>query len=454
MTWLRRRSDRVVGAVFGLVTALVLSGNLTRSFDFDEAVAVRRVISKGSATAALTETVEFNNHLLFSAWQSIWWGLGGEGEARQRIFPVLYGALAVSILAAWLTRRRGVWAGIAGGLVMVANPMFVTQSRAVRGYSLSVLGATFAVICVLEYVRVADRPGRRRGLLLVGHAVGIVIAMGSHGFAGAALGPIGLAALILLGRVDRRLVVSWIGAAIGLVLVYVWTIFDLLRTADERGSRYLSFFGELVLQELLGRDPLTAALIGGLVVFGVLTILMDGSVPPRAGIAVVLAGVLVVGQVWYLWQIAQPSDLYPRFFLTVLPLLAIAVAVAVSRHAQLLLVVVVAVGLVLGEVRDIRRSELPLRDAGEVVVAGTGLGWEVCAVGRESIQLYTAGRSVTEIAVPDDAGSVDFGNCGVFLRIGTWGRPLEQPAAEHFAFTERIGPIGLYSQVPLSLLGR
>ena len=82
MTWLRRRSDRVAGAVFGIATAVLLAGNLTRSFDFDEAVAVRRVISQGSAKAALTETVEFNNHLLFSAWQSIWWGLGGEGEAR------------------------------------------------------------------------------------------------------------------------------------------------------------------------------------------------------------------------------------------------------------------------------------------------------------------------------------------------------------------------------------
>ena len=454
MTWLRRRSDRVVGAVFGIATAVLLAGNLTRSFDFDEAVAVRRVISQGSAKAALTETVEFNNHLLFSAWQSIWWGLGGEGEARQRIFPIMYGALAVALLAGWLTRRRGVWAGVAGGLVVASNPMFVSQSRAVRGYSLSVLGATIAVICVLEYLRVADRPGRRRNLLLAGHTIGIVVAMGSHGFAGAALGPIGLAALVLLGRIDRRLVISWIGAAAGLTLVYAWTISDLLATADERGNRYRSFFGELVLEELLGRDPVTAALLGGMVVVGVLAVVMDGTRPPRAGGAVLLAGALVIAQIWYLWQVAQPFDLYPRFFVAVLPLLAIAVAVGVGRHPQLLAVVVIAVAFVAGEVRDTRNDELPLRDAGEVVVAAAGLGWEVCGVGAESITLYTAGRSVSEISVPDDPAAVDFGDCGVFLRIGTWGRPLEQPAGEHFAFTERIGPIGLYSQVPLSLLGR
>lgn len=455
MTWLRRRSDGVVAAVFGLATAVVLAGNLGRSFDFDEAVAVRRVISNGSATFALTEVVEFNNHLLFSAWQSIWWGIGGEGEARQRIFPVLYGAVAVAVLAGWLTRRRGVWAGVAGGLVMIANPLFVTQSRAVRGYSLSVMGATIGIVCALEYVRRADEPGRRRNLLLAGHAVGIVLAMGSHGVAGAALGPIGLACLVLLGRLDRRLVLSWIAAAGGLVVVYIWTIVDLLDTADERGTRYLSFFGELVLRELLGRDALTASIIGGLVVFGVLTVVVGGDTArPRAVPAIMLVGALVVAQVWYLWQIAQPFDLYPRFFLSVLPLLAIAVGLAIAAQPKLLAVVIVAVGLVTGEVRDIRSSELPLRDAGEVVVAGAGLGWEVCAVGADSIVLYTAGRPVTEIGVPADPTTVEFGDCGVFLRIGSWGRPLQPTAAEHFAFTDRIGPIDLYSQVPLSLLGR
>ncbi len=455
MTWVRRRSDQVVGAVFGLATAFVLAGNLGRSFDFDEAVAVRRVISRGSPSFALTEVVEFNNHLLFSAWQSAWWGWGGEGETRQRVFPVLYGALAVALLAGWLTRRRGAWAGIAGGLVMLANPMFVTQSRAVRGYSLSVLGATIAVVCALEYVRHADEPGRRRTLLLAGHALGIVIAMGTHGFAGVALGPVGLATLVLLGRFDRRLILSWLAAAGGLVLVYVWTFADLLDKADERGNRYLSFFGELVVQELLGRETATVVILGGLVAFGVLTVVVgDDTNRRRAGGAVLLVGVLVVAQGWYAWQIAQPFDLYPRFFLTVLPLIAVAVAIAVARHPQLLVLVVLATFVVSGEVRAARDAELPLRDAGEVVVAAAGLGWEVCAVGAGPIELYTAGRPITEIGVPDDPATVDFGDCGVFLRVGTWGRPLEPAAAEHFAFDDRLGPIRLYSQVPLSLLGR
>ena len=453
MTWLRSRSDQAVAAAFGLATMFVLAGNLTRSFDYDESVAVRRVISQGSATFALTETVEFNNHLLFSAWQSIWWGLGGEGEARQRVFPVVYGALAVAVLAGWLTRRRGVWAGIAGGLVMLANPMFVAQSRAVRGYSLSVLGATVAIVCLLEYVRCADEPGRRRWLLLAGHAIGVVVAMGTHGFAGVALGPVGLAALVLLGRFDWRVIVSWVVAAAGLVLVYIWTIADLLEIADQRGNRYVSFFGELVLEELLGREPLTATIIGGLLVFGALTVMTDPP-RPRVAVAVALVGALIVGQIVYVWQVAQPWDLYPRFFLTVVPILATAVALAVARQPRLLVLVVLAVGLVFGELRDVRESELPLRDAGEVVVAAAGLGWEACAVGSDPLQLYTAGRPVAEVPVPVDGTPVDFGECGVFLRIGSWGRPLEAPAAEHFAFADRIGSIRLYSQVPLSLLGR
>jgi 4-amino-4-deoxy-L-arabinose transferase-like glycosyltransferase len=338
---------------------------------------------------------------------------------------------------------------------MVANPMFVTQSRAVRGYSLSVLGATVAIVCVLEYVRRADEPGARRVWLLTGHAIGIVVAMGTHGFAGVALGPIGLAALVLLGRLDRRLILSWIGAAAGLVAVYVWTIAQLLDTADARGTRYLSFFGELVVQELLGRDPVTVAILGGLVVFAALGVVMRvEEQPPRAGTAVMLVGGLVVAQGWYLWQIAQPFDLYPRFFLSVVPLVAIAVGVAVGRQPQLVALVVLAVALVFGEVRAIRDSELPLRDAGEAIVAASGLGWEVCAVGADPLRLYTAGVPVREIPVPTDPATVDFGECGVFLRVGSWGSPVEPVAAQRFAFSERLGPIGLYSQVPLSLLGR
>ncbi len=455
MGWIRRRVDVVVASTLGLATAVVLAGNIGRSFDFDESVAVRSTISRGDPLVAFTETQVFNTHPIFAAWQSAWWALGGEGEIRQRVFPVAYGALAVAVLTGWIVRRFGARAGVAAGLVVILNPMFVGQARAVRGYSLVVLGTVVAVVCLLEYVRLDGPRDRRGALLLAGHAVGIIVAMGTHLFAGGALGPVGVAALVLLGRVDRRLVASWIVAGIGVVFVYAWIFQELVDTANERPSFHRSFFGELALEELLGRDPVTVALVGGVVVFAALGLLTGGiEGRSRVGVAAVLAGGLVVGQIWFFWQIAQPPDLYPRFFIGVVPLVAVAVAVAVRAQAVLLVVVAVAMALVVGEVRDIRDAELPLREAGAVAEAAGGLGWEVCAVGADPVRLYSAGVPVAEFGVPADPTTADFGTCGVLLRVGSWGRPLDGPAADHFAFADTIGSIGLYSQVPLSLLGR
>jgi len=149
MTHSFRSVDRAIAVIAGVTTGLMLSGQIGRGFDYDESVAVFTVISRGSAKVALTETYVFNNHPLFAALQSEWWDLVGAGETRQRILPVFFGALAVALLAGWCTRRFGALAGVSAAAIVIVNPMFVTNARALRGYSLAMLGVVFAGLALV-----------------------------------------------------------------------------------------------------------------------------------------------------------------------------------------------------------------------------------------------------------------------------------------------------------------
>lgn len=122
-----------------------------------------------------------------------------------------------------------------------------------------------------------------------------------------------------------------------MALVYGWTIEALLDTADARGNRYFGFLGRLTLEELLGRDRVTVTLHACLLV--VAAVVCAGSAPQfrtRWFVASMLVTVLLVTQFLLLWQIVQPFDLYPRFFLGVVPLIAMAIAAAVHHRAALL----------------------------------------------------------------------------------------------------------------------
>ncbi|MDG1365899.1 MAG: hypothetical protein P8P85_02465, partial [Acidimicrobiales bacterium] len=82
----QRHADVLLAALAGVATTFVLAGNIGRSFDYDESVAVWSIIRRGSPTAAFTETEVFNNHPIFPAAHSLWWAMDGVGETRQRLF--------------------------------------------------------------------------------------------------------------------------------------------------------------------------------------------------------------------------------------------------------------------------------------------------------------------------------------------------------------------------------
>lgn len=431
----------------GVATTVILAGQLSRGFDFDEATSVVTTIQRGSPLVPLTETTIFNTHRVFAVVQSVWWSIGGEGEARQRILPILYGALAVAVLVGWLTRRVGLGPALVGGAVLALNPMFVAESRAVRGYSLATLAVVVATVSLVDHVR---REQRARGSgstwLLVVHGAAVVVGMGTHLFAGAALGAVGVGALVVLRRVDLRLLATWVIAGLATVAIHLPTLDEMRATADARGTLYRSWFGRVTAWEVLGRDRLTATVVAVVAVAGIVA-LFGRSRTGRRGVGsagVVVAG-LVVAQGLLFWLVIQPFDLYPRFFLPSVPLIAVAVALGVARVPWLGLAVAVALLFTLGNVVDERSETTGIREVAAVVRAGSDRGLEPCAVGARPMLVY--GAVATEIRPEEEER---LAACDVFVVIGGWGRPLIEPARARFDHEARIGGMLVFSTLPVA----
>lgn len=447
MDWVRRRRAGVAAAGAGLVTAIVLAGEISRGFDFDEATSIL-TIRRGSPVAPLTETTVFNNHRVFAVIQSVWWSIGGDGEARQRVLPILSGALAVAILVGWLARRLGPVPALAGGAVLMLNPMFVTESRDVRGYSLATLAVVVATVTLVEWVRREDdAPGSASSWWLVAHGTAIVVGMGTHLFAGVALGAVGVGALVVLGRPVVRLAIAWAVAGVVTVAIHLPTLEETRATAEARGTRYLPWFGRVTSWEVLGRDRLTAVVVA--IVAGIGLLALFGrrvSVRPRIGAAGLVAAGLVIAQGLLFWKVIAPFDLYPRFFVASVPLIAVAVAVGVARARLLGALLALALLATVGNVADARSSVSSLREVAAVVVDANEQGLATCAVGGRPMLVY--GAPTTELGAADrDRLAV----CDVFVVIGSWGRPLVEPAREVFAHEHVVGGIRLFAAAPLAV---
>lgn len=449
MDRLRRHRADGAAVLAGLATTVILAGRISRGFDFDEATSVLTTIRRGSALVPLTETTVFNNHRLFSVIQSVWWSIGGDGEARQRVLPILYGALAVAILVGWLARRLGLVPALAGGAVLMLNPMFVTEARDVRGYSLATLAVVVASVTLVEWVRREDDArGSGSPWLLVAHVAAVVVGMGTHLFAGVALGAVGIGALIVLRRFELRLFGAWAVAGLLTVALHLPTLDEMRATAEDRGTLYRPWFGRVTSWEVLGRDRLTSTVVALVATVG-LVALFGRRVTERRGVGVagLVVGVLVVAQGLLFWQVISPFDLYPRFFLTSVPLIAIAVAFGVARLRLLGVVVAGALVFTLGNVGDARASTSGIREVAAVVATANAQGLDTCAVGGRPMIVY--GAPATELRAAEEERLAD---CDVFVVIGSWGQPLVDPARDQFVHEERVGGIRVFSRVAVDAL--
>ncbi len=232
----------------------------------------------------------------------------------------------MGVLAFLLTQRFGVRAGVAGAVVLATNPMFADVGSQVRGYSLMMLCTIVSTAIIVGAVR---RGGASVGIRVLYGAV-IAIGIATHLYMLVVVAIHGVVSLANR-RVTRSWLVVWLGGVVigGAAYSRIWRL--MRATADDLGRSFRPVFPRDLLVALLGGTVLATILIAVLVVPALWGARRD---------RVVQLGALAIGLAIIVIWVIGPFDLYPRFFLWLLPLTALGAAAAVGKRP--LLVVLVA----------------------------------------------------------------------------------------------------------------
>ena len=155
------RLATIIGIAVGSLTAGVYLIGSGRAFDYDSAATVETFIRTGSLTDPFRRQVAFNNHPFFSFLEHVIYTLtGSASEWAMRPLPILFAAATVGLLVGTLAARRSLWIGLAAGVLLALNPLFIAETRAVRGYSLLCLCAVASSLLLDRLER--TRPGQAR----------------------------------------------------------------------------------------------------------------------------------------------------------------------------------------------------------------------------------------------------------------------------------------------------
>jgi hypothetical protein len=380
-----RRDSWIVASV-SFVEALVVTlvaGKV--SYRYDESVTIPAFVRR-TWLAPFTRQRLHNNHPVFSFVEHLVWRVGGESELAFRLMPALFFALAVALVAWWTAQRWGVLAGAAAAMVLVTHPMAVDLGRQVRGYSLVLFAATASTILVLRLLR---HPGDLSAS--IGYVAVVAAGIGTHLYLGAVvLVHVGL--VLSSRRWDWWWLLRWTAAGGLGLLTYV----KIPPTGVRRG--FQSSFPADAAWDLLGSTWLSLVVLGACTAAFV-------ALNRRVWLMVALPLLAIV----YIWWRAELATIHPRYFLWVVPAIAVAAAWAVSRRQWIAiptLVAATAMAVVAWPV-----SDSGIRDAAAVAVAAHASGHQVCTVGLEAMWAYALRGS--EFHGADQ-------QCDVLISIGTW----------------------------------
>ena len=333
--------------------------------------------------------------------------------------PALAGAGTAGVGAWALARRFGVLAGASAGIYIATVPMFVENSRDLRGYSLATLCGLVATILFF----MPERLRSRRWLAVYGLVLGCAIA--AHLYAGLVL--VFHLAWVLGRRAwpeFRHLLAAWALAAAVAIVANGYILYVDVTQHGFLPPQFDPTFPRDVLFYLLGAQSLLA--IGtwlscaGLGLWAV-----------RKRPEVWLAAGLVALAVAVLWLVVQPFYLYPRFFMFAIPGCAFLIAAAVQRWKVLAPVVLVgAVAAAVLEVPGYTQDPLALRQAAAIVERDSSAGKTVCLIHSDE-QLLGA-YAAAGFRVVSSASQL--GQCTEVVVV-SWGVdiPLRDEAAREFA---------------------
>jgi hypothetical protein len=370
-------------------------GPMQRGLTFDELFTAVNFVGAESVWKTVSTSINFNNHVGYSLLARLAVGLLGSSDWVLRLPALILGLLTLPV-AWWLTRPLiGTRLALVVALALALAPEQIRWSTSARGYTGMMLGVLVASGLLF---RLLHRPSRG---LAVGLALVTALTIYVHLYATPVVG-IQVALLAILwwrSRHDagtRRAaslgLFALVGAGLLTLLLYLPIIPSLLNSVQHagRGRPWLDF-PRVVAMELTGAAPdwllVVALLVAGL---GAVKIGRRHRWLVAYGAAIAVVPVLVA-------TAARPLDLYPRFFIYVLPFVLVALVVggaalpelvarALPRLPKPLTWVPVAVGTALLLSSWLNRypglsSDEGFRDAAQALLAAPSEGVTRCAAG-------------------------------------------------------------------------
>jgi len=367
-----------------------------------------------------------NDHVLVSLISHLIYSLTGtRSEVVYRLVPALAAGGAVGVTATALAERFGLSAGLSAGLFVATNPMFVENSRDLRGYSLAALCGVLATVLFLK----SPSPPRSKKLLaLYGALLGLAIA--AHVFAGLVLVAHVLWVVVRRSWSDvRRLLPAWILAGVIAIAANGYILWVDVTEHGFLPKQFDPTFPRDLVLYLLGAPSLLAlGLWLSAAGLGLWALRKERLFWVTFGLAAAAAALL--------WLVVQPYYLYPRFFIFLIPGCAYVLAAAVQRWKVLAPVVVLgAVAAVIAQVPNYSADPLALRQAAQEVAAADTAGKRLCLIhSDEQVLGAYAPKGFTVISSADQLGGCDE------VLIVSWAIdiPLRDEAARQFPHARQI----------------
>ncbi|HEX9098044.1 MAG TPA: hypothetical protein VF956_01000 [Candidatus Dormibacteraeota bacterium] len=399
------RAPIVVGAALGIATTAAYLIGSGRSFGYDAAatfgnfVATPNLIDAFAVHSAMPsmplKSIASNDHVFLSLISHVIYSLtGSRSEVVYRLVPTLAAGGSVGVSAAMLARRFGLLAGVCAGLFVATNPMFVENSRDLRGYSLAALLALVATIVLVNSLS-AKGSGLGRGAQ-VGYAVLLGLAIATHVFAIVVLAIHIVWIAMRRSRADiTRLVPAWIGAlAIGVAANANIEIMEFVQHGFPPSVFNPAFPLYLVL--FLAGAPAVLPLGLWLSTAGLGLWAARREAWVWAAIAVVAVVVAI------LWLVLQPAYLYPRFFIFLIPGVAYLMAAAIRRWWVLAPVVVAGAIVAIGaQTPGYTEDPLALPQAANAVESARAGGGNPCVIHSDESVLAAYTTAFTVVTTAD-----------------------------------------------------
>src|SRR5882762_3729892 len=324
-----KRGPALIGIFLGTATTAVYLIGSNRSYGYDAAATFANFIATPSIWDAFAihtafpetplKSIASNDHVLFSLLSHVIYSTtGSRSEVVYRLLPALAAGGTVGVMATVLSRRFGLLAGASAALYIATVPLFVENSRDLRGYSLATLLSLLATLLLLHL-----EGGRSRRLHLALYALLMGLAIAAQLFAAVVL--IGHFAWVVARRDSHRLI----------QLTPAWIVAGLIGVAANANIQYMVLiqhgFPPSVFYPEFPRDlvffvlgaPVRLAL--GLWLSATLLGLWVMRKEPWLWASVAVIALVVA----ILWLGLQPAYLYPRFFIFLVPASAFLMAAAI-----------------------------------------------------------------------------------------------------------------------------